>query len=111
MANIFDTFTSRDIGTTLTLVGGYTANSISQTTVIGLTVANKTNQAVTVDVTYSDGTANTYLVKNAPLSQGSAFVPVGGDQKIVLTTGYGIKVASNTVNSIDATMSALIITG
>lgn len=111
MANIFDTFTSRDVGTTLTLVGGYTANSISQTTVIGLTVSNKTNQAITVDVAYSDGAANTYIVKNAPISQGSAFVPIGGDQKIVLTTGDGIKVAANTTNAVDATMSTLIITG
>ena len=46
MANAFERKLSRDIGTSLTAVGSYTVPGSTQTTVIGLTVANTTGATV-----------------------------------------------------------------
>ena len=35
------------------------------------------------------------------------YIVIGGDQKIVLTTGDAIKVSANTASSVDAVMSVL----
>lgn len=107
MANIFTTVSSRNVGTSFTSVGGYTANSSTTATVIGLTVANVSNSVINVNVTYNDGVNDTYIVKNAPVPFGGALVPIGGDQKIILATGDSIRVSSNTASSADATMSML----
>ena len=107
MANVFETFTSRAVGTSLTAVGSHTVAGSTTETCIGMTVANILGSAVTVTVTYNDGSNDTNLVKNAPVPSGGSLVPIGGDQKIVLTTGDSIKVSSNTASSIDATISVL----
>jgi hypothetical protein len=107
MANVFETYTSRAVGNSLTAVGSHTTGSGHTETVIGLTVSNVTASAVSVNVTYNDGTNDTYIVKNAPLPSGAAIVPIGGDQKICLTFQDSIKVSANTASSIDAVMSVL----
>lgn len=105
MANTFKRRTQKNIGTTLTLIGGYTAPS--QTAVIGLTVCNVSAGAITCNVAFANSTANTLIAANVPIPFGSSFVPIGGDQKIVLQTGDGIKVCSNAATSIHATMCFL----
>ena len=107
MANVFETFTSRGVGNSLTAVGSHTVASSTTETVIGLTVSNVTASAVNVTVAYNDGANDTRIVLNAPVPAGGALTPIGGDQKIVLTTGDSIKVSSNTASSIDAVMSVL----
>lgn len=107
MANFFTTVTSRAIGTTPTTVGSYSANTTTQATVIGLTLANITGSAVTANVSYNDGSNDTKLLVNAPIPSGGALVPIGGNQKIVLPFNGRIVVTSNTVSSIDATLSML----
>ena len=72
-----------------------------------MTVSNVSGSSVNVTVTYNDGSSDTNIVKNAPLPSGGSLVPIGGDQKIVLTTGDSIKVSSNTASSIDAIISVL----
>ena len=113
MANVFETIVSSGIGTANTNVGGspgtqtrVTAASTTET-IIGLTLGNKTASAINVDVEYHNGTHGTFLIKGAPIPSGSSLVPIGGDQKIVLTTGDSIRVKSDTLNSVDATMSIL----
>jgi len=107
MANVFETFTSRGVGVSLTAVGSHTVASGTTETIIGLTVSNVTGSAVNVNVAYNDGSNDTYIVKNAPVPSGGALTPIGGDQKIVLTVGDSLKVSSNTASSIDAVMSLL----
>ena len=107
MANVFETFTSRAVGTSLTAVGSHTVAGGTTETCIGMTVSNVSGSSVNVTVTYNDGSSDTNIVKNAPLPSGGALVPIGGDQKIVLTTGDSIKVSSNTASSIDAIISVL----
>lgn len=110
MANDFKRKLSRSIGTSLTAVGSYTVGASTQTTVIGLTVANTTASQVLVDATVNDGSNDTYIVKNAPVPAGGSLVIIGGDQKVVLETNDSIKVKSDTATSVDAVMSILEIT-
>ena len=110
MANTFTRKVSRNIGTALTAVGSYTVGASTQTTIIGLTVANTSAATVNIDVTLNDGANDTYIVKDAPVPAGGALVPIGGNQKIVLITGDSIKVNSSASSSIDAVLSILEIT-
>ena len=112
MANSFKNRTLRGVGTTATAVGAAVAAS-TETTLIGMTIANITSGVINVTVTLTDnaGTPNvTNLVKDAPVPTGGSLVVLGGDQKVCLVTGDIIKVKSNTASSADVIMSFLEIT-
>lgn len=107
MANSFKNSVSASVGTGQTSV--YTVPSATTTTVIGLTVANRTASSITVDVEVTDTSASStvFLVKGATVPVGGALVPVGGDQKVVLEATDIIKVTSSAANSADVIVSVL----
>ena len=107
MANTFKRKVSQGIGTSPTAIGGYTVGAGTQTTVIGLTCANVTATAVTVDVILNDGTTDTYIVKGATVPSGGSLVVVGGDQKVVLEPNDSVTVTASASASVDAIMSVL----
>ena len=107
MANTFKRKVSQGIGTSATAIGSYTVGSGTQTTVIGLTCANVTTTAVTVDVILNDGSTNTYIVKGATVPSGGSLVVVGGDQKVVLEPNDSVTVTASASASVDAIMSIL----
>tara|TARA_R110000787_G_scaffold133459_1_gene245775 strand:- start:1770 stop:2099 length:330 start_codon:yes stop_codon:yes gene_type:complete len=109
MANTFKNRTLRAVGTGATDVGAVVSAS-TQTTLIGMTVANITAGVISVTVTLGDGTNTTNIVKTAPIPTGGSLVVLGGDQKVVLMTGDKITVTSNTASSADVIMSFLEIT-
>ena len=109
MANTFKNRTLRAVGTGATDVGAVVAAS-TQTTLIGMTIANITSGVISVTVTLGDGTNTTNLVKTAPIPTGGSLVVLGGDQKVVLMTGDKITVTSDTASSADVIMSFLEIT-
>ena len=109
MANTFKNRTLRAVGTGATDVGAVVAPS-TQTTLIGMTVANITSGVIAVTVTLGDGTNTTNIVKTAPIPTGGSLVVLGGDQKVVLMTGDKITVTSDTASSADVIMSFLEIT-
>ena len=112
MANSFKNRTLRGVGTTATAVGAAVAAN-TETTLIGMTIANTPSGVINVTVTLTDnaGTPNvTNLVKDAPIPTGGSLVVLGGDQKVCLMTGDIIKVKSNTASSADVIMSFLEIT-
>jgi len=109
MANTFKNRTLRAVGTTPVDVGAVVAAS-TQTTLIGMTLANITSGVISVTVTLGDGTNTTNIVKTAPIPTGGSLVVLGGDQKVVLMTGDKITVTSNTASSADVIMSFLEIT-
>ena len=110
MANTFKNDTLRASGDTLASIGSAVATS-TQTTIIGMTIANIVSSVISVGVKLVDNSANeTWLVKDAPIPTGGALVVVGGDQKVVMETGDIIKVISNTASSMDVVMSYLEIT-
>ena len=107
MANTFSRKVSRNIGTSFTSVGSYTVGGGVTTTVIGLSICNTTTSPITVDVTVYDGANDAYLVKGAGVPVGNAFIPIGGDEKVVLIAGDSIRVKSSAASSVDAVMSIL----
>jgi len=108
MANQFTSYVAKNVGTTpVTLV---TVASATQTTVIGLTVANTTGSSITADIYVTRSATNYYVVKSASIGSGTTFVAVGGDQKLVLTTGDALVVVTNTATSADVIASVLNIT-
>ena len=109
MANTFKNRTLSAVGTSPVDVGAVVAAS-TQTTLIGMTVANITSGVISVTVTLGDGTNTTNIVKTAPIPTGGSLVVLGGDQKVVLMTGDKITVTSNTASSADVIMSFLEIT-
>ena len=108
MANTFTSYVAKNVGTSAsTLV---TVAAATQTTVIGITVANTSASAITCDVYFTRSAVDYYLIKGATVQPGTAFVPVGGDQKLVLTTSDALKVVTNTASSADVIASVLNIT-
>jgi hypothetical protein len=114
MASTFKVKTHRLIGTSATTVNAYAVGSSTATTVIGLTLANRTTGPITADAMHNDGVGasgkDTYLIYKAPIPSGGSLIVVGGDQKVVLQNAHSIKCVSNTATSLDVTMSILEIT-
>ena len=106
MANDFKVVTDTAVGTSPATI--YTCPSATQTTVIGLTVANIVTSQILISVQLENNDGdNVYLIKDAPVPVGSAIVPVGGDQKVVLEADDILKVTSDTASSADVTLSIL----
>ena len=110
MANSFSNKLTANIGTGDVTV--YTPGSgIIYTTVIGYTVANRTSSPIVIDLFMRDtDSTEVYLLKGTTLNAGTATVPVGGEQKLVVLPGQELCVRSDTANSADVTISVLEIT-
>jgi len=109
MANAFKNRTLRAVGTSPVDVGAVVASS-TETTLIGMTLANVTSGVISVTATLHDGSNTTHIVKDAPIPTGGSLILLGGDQKVVLMTGDKIIITSNTASSCDVIMSFLEIT-
>jgi len=109
MANAFKNRTLRAVGTSPVDVGAVVASS-TETTLIGMTLANITSGVISVTATLHDGSNTTHIVKDAPIPTGGSLVLLGGDQKVVLNVGHKIIITSNTASSVDVVMSFLEIT-
>ena len=86
----------------------YTVPSSTTTVVIGLTLANTTSSQITADIKLSAG-STIFLAKDIPIPAGSRFEYMAGN-KIIMEAGHTLKVASNTADSLDTTMSIMEIT-
>lgn len=102
MANAFKNYIAASV-TTQTSV--YTTPSATQTTVIGLNVANTNASAASVDIQVTSGATTVYILKGAPIPVGGALVAVGGDQKLVLEAADDLKVTSTV--TVDVVVSVL----
>jgi hypothetical protein len=111
MANAFKSETDTGVGTSPATV--YTCPASTETTIIGLTIANIHTSQIEIDVQLDASTRTSgaedsvYIIKDAPVPVGSSLIAVGGDQKIVLEPGDTIKVTSNTAASADVALSYL----
>ena len=109
MPNTFKVKTKKNIGTADSAV--YTCPSATQTTIIGMNLANTTTGSVLANVTLlNDDGDSCFVVKNAPIPNGGSLVAVGGDQKLVMEANDVIKVSSDTTTSVDVSLSILEIT-
>lgn len=111
MANTFTRKVSRGIVNAYTSVGSYTVPASTESTLIGLTVANTYSVQIKVTISLYDGANDTIIVKDCDVAVGSTLVAVGGDQKIVLITGDSIRVKTdNAAHTCDVIVSLLEIT-
>ena len=111
MANAFKTFTAQNIDTSSGKATLYTCPADTETTIIGLNIANILSVSITVTVELLDGGSTiTHIVKDAIVPVGSSLVAVGGPQKIVMNATDVLKVYGSQTNSCDAVLSVLEIT-
>ena len=106
MPNNFKVKTSGSIGGTAHTI--YTCPASTQTTVIGLNLANILTTGITANVLLENADSdNINIIKNAPIPSGSALAPIGGTQKLVMEAGDILKVSSSDSASIDCALSVL----
>jgi hypothetical protein len=111
MANAFKTFTAQNIDTSSGKATLYTCPANTETTIIGLNIANILTVSITVTVELLDGGSTiTHVVKDAIVPVGSSLVAVGGPQKIVMNATDILKVYGSQANCCDAVLSVLEIT-
>ena len=103
MANNFSSSNSRLTNNNLTTVVSTTSN---KQIMIGCLVANTGTTSINVDVMLNDGSNDRFLVKEAPLTQGSALEVISG--KVVIPSGGAVKVKSdNASGNADVVVSLL----
>ena len=109
MANAFKLVTDTGVGTSAATI--HTGAASTETTIIGLSVANIHTAQIEVDVQLENNDGdNIYLIKAAPVPVGSSLVVIGGEQKVVMNASDVLKVTSNTASSADVALSILEIT-
>ena len=115
MANTFKLKTFAQGATAVnTNIATYTVPASTTTIIIGLTISNITGNSITVDAqivsTTNDVTTNvsSYIGKDLPIPSGSALDVLAG--KVVLQTGDTIVVQSDTLASVNISMSIMEIT-
>jgi hypothetical protein len=99
MANTFKNYVASSVGTSSTTV--YTVPSSTTSVVIGLNLANRTTNQISVDVQLG----STYIVKGVPIPGGSALSVLDG--KIIGEAADTISVTSDTASSLDVILSTL----
>tara|TARA_R110000868_G_scaffold114781_1_gene307152 strand:+ start:634 stop:951 length:318 start_codon:yes stop_codon:yes gene_type:complete len=105
MANNFKNYFGKSVAANATI---FTANTGTQATIIGMTIANLTSAPITANVFLTAGGIDYYMISQATVAVGSALVPVGGDQKVVLEANDSIKVSTSGTS--DVILSVLEIT-
>lgn len=108
MANTFKNSVAKNVG--ISPVTVYTCPAATQTTMIGISVANTSASPITTDVYITSSGTDYYLVKTATVAVGGALVVAGGDQKVVLEVGDALKVVMSAASSADCFASYLEIT-
>ena len=105
MAETFKNQFAKNVGTSASTV--YTGPSLTQTTLIGMTIANTSTSTIVVDVYITSGGVDYFILKGSIIPVGTAVVPIGGDQKVVIEAGDALKVVSSAANSADVVLSML----
>jgi len=105
MANNFKSNLAANIVTTGNSV--YTCPSATQTTIIGVTLSNKSAGTITANVFITRSAVDYSIISNAPIISGSTLVPIGGDQKVVLQAADVLKVTTSANSSLDVIASLL----
>jgi hypothetical protein len=108
MANAFRSNVAANIVTSGNTV--YICPSSTQTTLIGLTLSNKSDGTVTANVALRRSAVNYSIISNAPILTGSTLVPIGGEQKVVLQPADELRVTATSNGAIDVIASFLEIT-
>ena len=108
MANTFKLKTKASVGVTTQNV--YVVPAATTTTVIGITLSNKTGAAINVGIGVTRATADDVnLLKTVPIPQGSSLEVMAGN-KLVLETTDTLTAVSDVASSLDVSVSILELT-
>ena len=105
MANSFKNYILQNAGTAAQNV--YAVGAGTQSTVIGMTIANTTDSPITANVTLTHSGTTIFMLKQATIAPGGALVPVGGDQKLVMEATDYLRVQTSSASSADVILSVL----
>ena len=89
MANTFKNYFLVSSGAAANVVVGPAA---TQTTVIGMSIANITEDPILANVTVTSAGSEFSMIYKAQVPVGSTLVPIGNNQKLVLESGDFIQV-------------------
>ena len=110
MANTFKNAALANVPTNGFTSGGtlYTCPASTQTVVLGLAIANKTTNAVTVSVRFTDtsATADFQLLENVSIPANTTLETLAG-QKYILEAQDILKVKAGTASAIDVVMGLM----
>tara|TARA_X000001036_G_scaffold20566_1_gene17266 strand:- start:2983 stop:3315 length:333 start_codon:yes stop_codon:yes gene_type:complete len=89
----------------------YTAPGSTTTVVLGLAISNKTTNAVTVQVQFTDSSGSTthQLLESVSIPSNTTLETLAG-QKYILETGDILKVQSGTASALDVVLGVMEIT-
>jgi hypothetical protein len=108
MANTYKLKTKANVG--ITTVGIYTVPASTTTIIIGIALANISGTGVNVGVGITRVSADGIsLMKNVPVPQGSTLEFMAGN-KMILEATDTLTIISDTVGSIDASVSIMEMT-
>ena len=105
MPNTFKSTANANIETTGNTI--YTCPSATQTTLIGMTIANKITGTVTANIHLRRSCVDYVVLANVPILSGSTLVPIGGEQKLVLQAADQLRANCSTNTSVDIVASLL----
>ena len=103
MAQNFRRYTYNSVGTGAQAV--FSPNSYDA--IVGISLSNILSTAITVDCYIYNGSANIYLVKDAPIPTGSSLQILDGGAKFVVKSGDILSVLSSDAASCDVWVSAV----
>ena len=92
MANTFKSYLAASVTTQTTVL---TAANNTQTTIIGLSLANTSAAAITATVTLTRSATVVTVIKDAAIPAADTLVLYGGDQKLVMQAGDLLKVTAS----------------
>jgi hypothetical protein len=102
MANTFKSYLASGVTTQTTVLTGA---SNTQTTIIGLSLANTATGSATASVILTRSSNDYYVIKNVTVPEADTLVLYGGDQKLVIQAGDVLKVVSSA--AVDIIVSVL----
>jgi len=97
MANTFKSYLAAGVTTQATVL---TAPANTQTTIIGLSLANTAASAITATVTLTRGVTVVNVIKDAAIPAADALILYGGDQKLVMQAGDLLKVTASSTTDV-----------
>lgn len=102
MANTFKSYVASTVTTQTTVL---TAAANTQTTLIGLSLANTASGATSVTAVLTRSGTDYHVIKNATVPAADTLVLYGGDQKLVMQSGDLLKITSS--SAVDVIVSVL----
>lgn len=85
----------------------YTVPGSTTATLLGVSLANKTANVMTANVWITRSGTRYYIAANTTIYPGSTFVPIGGDQKMVMVASDTFSVSASVNAASDIILSAL----